>query len=63
MSSHLKPLISSLRQFHPVLDDYFDRTKSAVWLESIYSFLLHRKQVNNIVPLKELRIKLGEWER
>jgi hypothetical protein len=60
MPSHLKPLFPYLRQFHPVSDDYFDRTKFAAWLESIYSFLLHRKQVNNIVPLKELRIKLGE---
>jgi hypothetical protein len=63
MSSHLKPLFPYLRQFHPVPDDYFDPTKSAAWLESIYSFLLLRKQVNNIVPLKELRNKLGEWER
>ncbi|KAN0095825.1 hypothetical protein V8E51_016536 [Hyaloscypha variabilis] len=67
MSSHsnLPPLLDfpypQRSHFHP--DSYFDRTKSGAWLESIYSFLLHQKQVHNTVPLKELRVKLGEWER
>lgn len=43
--------------------DPFNRKQSSAWLENIYSFLLYLKRINKTAALKELCIKLGEWER
>jgi hypothetical protein len=43
--------------------DPFNRKHYSSWLENIYSFLLYQKRVNKTVPLREVHIKLGEWER
>jgi hypothetical protein len=67
MSWHSKsPLLIDFRD--PLLSDYlrsnpFNRRQSASWLESIYSFLVYQRRIHKTVPLKELHIKLGEWER
>jgi hypothetical protein len=60
------PLLLGFRD--PVPSDYvhadpFNRKQSSAWLENIYSFLLHQKRINKTAALKELCIKLGEWER
>jgi hypothetical protein len=41
----------------------FNRKYTSSWLENIYSLLLHQRKVNHLSPFKEVRIKLGEWER
>jgi hypothetical protein len=43
--------------------DPFNRKQYSSWLENLYSFLLYQKRVNKTVPLREVHIKLGEWER
>jgi len=46
-----------------VLGDLFNRRQSPAWLENIISFLRYRRIVNDLLPLKEFRVNLGEWER
>lgn len=41
--------------FHPF--------KDTCWLENIWSFLRNDKKEHGTVPLRELHIKVGEWER
>jgi hypothetical protein len=54
------PLLSA---YVPADTDTFNFKQVPSRLENIYSFLLHQKKINKGVPLKELRITLGEWER
>jgi hypothetical protein len=41
----------------------FNRKYTSSRLGNIYSLLLHQRKVNHLPPFKEVRIKLGEWER
>ena len=41
--------------FNPIVD--------SCWLENAWSLLRHEKKKNGSVPLKELHVKIGEWER
>lgn len=41
----------------------FNPIEDSCWLENAWSLLRHEKKKNGHTPLKELHIKVGEWER
>jgi hypothetical protein len=41
----------------------FNPIEDSCWLENAWSLLRHEKKENGSVALKELHVKIGEWER